>query len=259
MTETDEPREGRDERLLSGLQIGVIYKNLMYPIGQGTTDRRHSINALISHIDALTEQIAAIARAAVAYDEAIMSCAEDPDKMSTYCTAEGEDLDALYFALMTKARSALGLPNVLNEPEPAPEESHSLRLRGTDYTWHDRYVQRADGEVSRPLEVLHQIHQDNGRGYCDTCTERYPCTTILEVDALASHEGLMSERRAQWSREGPTEPGMYWYRNSGTPSGDVLRLPAWALDAMKLAFSQDPTLEWCGPLTPPEADSVSPP
>ncbi len=31
----------------------------------------------------------------------------------------------------------------VNEP---PEEAHSLRVRGTDYTWRDRYVQRVAGE-----------------------------------------------------------------------------------------------------------------
>lgn len=46
-------------------------------------------------------------RAAVKYDNAIYSCADDPDKMSSYCTAQGRDLDALYFDLLSKARLAL--------------------------------------------------------------------------------------------------------------------------------------------------------
>lgn len=35
-------------------------------------------------------------RAAIKYDAAIKSCADDPDKMSSYCTAANGSLDALY-------------------------------------------------------------------------------------------------------------------------------------------------------------------
>lgn len=49
----------------------------------------------------------AAARAAIAYDEAIASCGNDPAKMSSFCSAEGEDLDALYASWITKAREAL--------------------------------------------------------------------------------------------------------------------------------------------------------
>ena len=45
--------------------------------------------------------------AATKYDNAIRLCADDPDKMSSYCTAEGEDLDRLYLDWITKARNAI--------------------------------------------------------------------------------------------------------------------------------------------------------
>jgi hypothetical protein len=48
-----------------------------------------------------------LALAAVAYDDAIRACANDPDKMSSYCSAEGDDLDALYLRWMNLARAAL--------------------------------------------------------------------------------------------------------------------------------------------------------
>lgn len=77
-------------------------------------------NVLLDHIDALTEQLQELARATVAYDEAIMACANDPALMATYCTAQGDDLDALYFEVMTRARTVLGLPNVRGELAPQP-------------------------------------------------------------------------------------------------------------------------------------------
>jgi len=44
------------------------------------------------------------AEAAVAYDEAIRQCGNDPDKMASHCTAEGDTLDSLYSEWMVAAR-----------------------------------------------------------------------------------------------------------------------------------------------------------
>ena len=41
------------------------------------------------------------------YDEAIKSCANDPKKMSTFCTSEGDDLDTLYLDWITKVKQAI--------------------------------------------------------------------------------------------------------------------------------------------------------
>ena len=49
----------------------------------------------------------AAAVAAVAYDDAIQACANDPDRMSSYCSAEGDDLDTLYAAWINASRTAL--------------------------------------------------------------------------------------------------------------------------------------------------------
>ena len=46
-------------------------------------------------------------RAALAYDDAIRACGNDPERMATYHTAVGESLDALYDAWITKARAAV--------------------------------------------------------------------------------------------------------------------------------------------------------
>lgn len=46
-------------------------------------------------------------KAALAYDQAIRACANDPNRMSSFCTAEGNDLDALYFAWMSMSHAAI--------------------------------------------------------------------------------------------------------------------------------------------------------
>lgn len=62
--------------------------------------------------------------AALAYDEAIRSCANDPDKMSSYCTAQGDDLDSLYFGWLDKSRAALA---ALRKAREGATEVHFTR------------------------------------------------------------------------------------------------------------------------------------
>ena len=50
----------------------------------------------------------AACEAAIAYDKAIQSCANDPDKMASFCTAQGDDLDTLYADWISKSTAALG-------------------------------------------------------------------------------------------------------------------------------------------------------
>jgi len=47
--------------------------------------------------------------AAIRYDEAIQRCANSPGKMSSFCTAEGDDLDFLYEDWITKSQKALNV------------------------------------------------------------------------------------------------------------------------------------------------------
>jgi hypothetical protein len=47
------------------------------------------------------------ARAAIAYDAAIESCANDPSKMASFCSAQGDDLDTLYVDWIEKSRAAI--------------------------------------------------------------------------------------------------------------------------------------------------------
>lgn len=51
------------------------------------------------------------AKAALAYDEAIQACANDHTKMATYCTAQGDDLDALYLNWISASSRAMDTLN----------------------------------------------------------------------------------------------------------------------------------------------------
>lgn len=64
-----------------------------------------SLQAIVGLLAALKKS----AETVIAYDLAIKSCADDPAKMATFCTAQGEDLDALYFAMTYAAREAEAL------------------------------------------------------------------------------------------------------------------------------------------------------
>lgn len=56
---------------------------------------------------AAAPDLLAAARAAVEYDAAINQCANDPSVMSSFCTAQGDTLDTLYFAWLVAARDAI--------------------------------------------------------------------------------------------------------------------------------------------------------
>lgn len=60
----------------------------------------------------VAEQLQSLAQAAIDYDAAIRSCADDPNRMSSFCTAAGDDLDTLYMRWIGLARE------VLNNKEP---------------------------------------------------------------------------------------------------------------------------------------------
>lgn len=66
-----------------------------------------SITEYISdQADGAVEQRDELATAVLAYDGAIRECANDPDKMASFCSATGDDLDALYAAMIDKAAAA---------------------------------------------------------------------------------------------------------------------------------------------------------
>lgn len=59
-----------------------------------------------------------LARAVLAYDAAIQLCADDPEKMTSFCTSEGDNLDDLYFRMMEYARFILSQPEPTNNLPP---------------------------------------------------------------------------------------------------------------------------------------------
>lgn len=58
-----------------------------------------------------------LAEAVLRYDAAIESCGNDPEKMASFCTAEGDHLDKLYFDMVRAARAVLGA---------VPDEDHDV-------------------------------------------------------------------------------------------------------------------------------------
>jgi hypothetical protein len=71
---------------------------------------------ILALLDALTaarteaerarEALLELTNATLAYDTAIFACSNDPDKMSSFCSAQGDDLDTLYADWMAAARKA---------------------------------------------------------------------------------------------------------------------------------------------------------
>lgn len=60
--------------------------------------------------------LVAAARAALAYDAAIKSCANNPEQMASFCTAQGDTLDDLYFEWQELSADALAQCQPATEP-----------------------------------------------------------------------------------------------------------------------------------------------
>jgi hypothetical protein len=67
-----------------------------------------------------------LAEAVLRYDAAIESCGNDPEKMASFCTAEGDHLDKLYFEMVNAARALLGYGS-----DAAQERSHETKSQET--------------------------------------------------------------------------------------------------------------------------------
>jgi hypothetical protein len=68
-----------------------------------TFDEAHRLDAPVSHASGSFDELAEAVRE---YDEAIRSCANDPEKMASFCTAQGDDLDMLYFRMVNIVKRA---------------------------------------------------------------------------------------------------------------------------------------------------------
>ena len=58
-----------------------------------------------NHINA--KDLLEACEAGQAYDEEIQKCGNDPDRMASHCTAQGDTLDALYLKWITLTRTAV--------------------------------------------------------------------------------------------------------------------------------------------------------
>lgn len=67
--------------------------------------------AAVTHPDArliaAAPELYAACEAAIAYDDAIAACGNDPRQMSSFCTAQGDTLDSLYEDWIRKSTAAL--------------------------------------------------------------------------------------------------------------------------------------------------------
>lgn len=77
------------------------------PYGHSRSANLIATAAFLAHAGNCHAELMEAAKAAVAYDQAIESCGNNPNGMASFCTAEGADLDALYLDWRTKARAAL--------------------------------------------------------------------------------------------------------------------------------------------------------
>lgn len=92
--------------------------SLLYSTCQET--RKQLVDSMVINYcprHAAADEMYGACRAGQAYDRAIRRCANDPDKMATYCTAQGDSLDTLYMIWMLKINIALALADDDKEPE----------------------------------------------------------------------------------------------------------------------------------------------
>jgi hypothetical protein len=81
----------------------------------GLYEAMDNVRAALLREKARADGAVEAAKAAIAYDDAIQACANDPETMTSFCSAEGDDLDSLYADWITKARAALSQPSAKEE------------------------------------------------------------------------------------------------------------------------------------------------
>lgn len=64
---------------------------------------------------ALNPRDSVVVAAVLAYDAAIRACADDPEKMASFCTAEGDDLDMLYAHMLNAAQQRSPLEAIIED------------------------------------------------------------------------------------------------------------------------------------------------
>jgi hypothetical protein len=97
------------EPAYAGKSLHVAVAGLSYSVWTNDGDQpiAQFMDAGTAHLLAAAPDFLAAAKAAVAYDAAIQSAANDPEKMSSLCTAEGADLDELYARWISLSSAAI--------------------------------------------------------------------------------------------------------------------------------------------------------
>lgn len=90
------------------------------------------------------EALRELAEACLAYDRAIESCADNPAKMASFCSAQGDDLDTLYFRWRDLAKAGLALLAA------APAEGRALANEVED-----RFFWRTDPDDADEHTIKH--------------------------------------------------------------------------------------------------------
>lgn len=73
--------------------------------------------------DQLFRLAVGVSEAVIAYLEAIAGCADDPERMSSFCTAQGQDLDDLFGDMASKATAFLRAIG----KDPFPNAEHEFQ------------------------------------------------------------------------------------------------------------------------------------
>jgi hypothetical protein len=97
---------------------------------QGQKGRTMKINQILADRDRLkaeNQELRGACEAALAYDKAIKSCANDPDKMASYCTAEGETLDCLYANWISKSIAAIAKAETMAPKDKAGSPKRNVK------------------------------------------------------------------------------------------------------------------------------------
>ena len=100
-------------------------------------------------------------------------------------------------------------------------------------------------------------------GTCEEVAERGRIESERQMQALAKRMNLTEGQKTEWTKDWPTEPGLYWYRHYTSARARLAAVSMhWYGPVALVAFTEEPEhfssttyarLEWWPiPLTPPE-------
>ncbi len=100
MTDTPSDTEWRAELVQDSDEVWRV-------VGEDGWEIVSGLNEPTARLSAAALDMQKACEAAQKYDEAIAACGNDPAKMASFCTAQGDTLDALYLDWINKSCAAL--------------------------------------------------------------------------------------------------------------------------------------------------------